>query len=92
MTIVWVVFGYSLAFGGRDGFLDELYVELPYRGHGIGTAALKAVIAQADAMHLRAVHLEVARLSTTAKSLYLAHGFEDRERYHLMSLTFSAQH
>ncbi len=28
--------GYSLEFHGRDSFLDELFIQSPYRGHGFG--------------------------------------------------------
>ena len=32
--------GYSLEYGGRDAFIDEVYIRSSYRGRGIGTAAL----------------------------------------------------
>src|SRR5690242_1648322 len=35
-----VCFGYSLEFGGRDAFIDELFVVAEHRGRGIGRWAV----------------------------------------------------
>lgn len=81
-----LAFGFSLEFGGRDAFLDELFVAKGFRGQGIGRAALEAVCAWARREQLGALHLEVERDNTAAKALYIQTGFEDRSHYHLMSL------
>ena len=36
-----VTFGFSVEFGGRDAFVDELYVADAARGQGLGSAALQ---------------------------------------------------
>ena len=81
-----IAFGFSLEFGGRDAFLDELFITQACRGQGIGSAALSAVCAWAHQERLCALHLEVERDNTAAKALYTRTGFEDRSRYNLMSL------
>jgi GNAT superfamily N-acetyltransferase len=81
-----LAFGFSLEFGGRDAFLDELFIMEPFRGQGIGTAALTAVCAWARHDGLCALHLEVERDNKAAKALYTQSGFEDRSHYNLMSL------
>jgi len=81
-----IAFGFSLEFGGRDAFLDELFILDACRGQGIGSATLSAVCAWARHEGLCALHLEVERDNTAAKALYIRTGFEDRSRYNLMSL------
>ncbi|HEX8355566.1 MAG TPA: GNAT family N-acetyltransferase, partial [Pyrinomonadaceae bacterium] len=36
-----LTFGFSLEFGGRDAFVDELFVREEFRGRGAGAAALR---------------------------------------------------
>ena len=81
-----LAFGFSLEFGGRDAFLDELFIADTFRGQGIGSAALAAVCAWARQELLCALHLEVERDNKAAKTLYTQSGFEDRSHYNLMSL------
>ena len=81
-----MAFGFSLEFGGRDAFLDEVFVRKEFRGQGIGSAALTAVCAWARREGLCALHLEVERDNKAAKALYSRAGFEDRSHYNLMSL------
>src|SRR3712207_1345305 len=42
---VLLTFGYSIEYGGRDAFVDELVVDASFRGRGLGTAALEFVAA-----------------------------------------------
>ena len=37
-------FGYSIEFGGRDAFVDELFIEPAARGHGLGSRVLAALL------------------------------------------------
>ena len=52
-------FGYSVEFGGRDAFVDDLYVAAPLRAKGFGRQMMErlAEIARAEGGH--ALHLEV---------------------------------
>jgi GNAT superfamily N-acetyltransferase len=82
---VVLTFGYSLEFGGRDAFVDELYIQESYRGQGIGAKALAFVEDAARSMGIRALHLEVEGGNRKAQRFCQSQGFEDRENFHLMS-------
>ena len=77
--------GYSVEFAGREAFIDELYLHEPYRGRGIGRAAIEEVVRHAAALGVRAIHLEVAQGNATAQRFYSAMGFAPRSRYFLMT-------
>ena len=81
---VALCFGYSIEFGGRDAFIDEIYVAPSHRGRGIGRMALERLDAHAVALGVRALHLEVDHRNPAAR-LYERVGFRTRERYRLMS-------
>jgi len=78
--------GYSIEFRGRDAFLDEFFIQPPWRGQGIGSAVLREVIAWAAGEGIRAVHLEVARDNHHARATYEKLGFVSRPQFHMMSL------
>ena len=83
-----VTFGWSVEFGGLDGFIDEIYVRPGVRGRGIGTETLQALPrALADA-GLKAIHLEVDRQDEKTQKLYERAGFRSRARYMIMSKSF----
>lgn len=75
--------GYSLEFGGRDAFVDEIYIRSDWRGQGIGTKALQFMIIVCRSLGVQALHLEVSR-NNAAKRLYEKVGFAERE-YYLMT-------
>jgi GNAT superfamily N-acetyltransferase len=77
--------GYTIEFGGPDAFLDEFFVLSEFRGRGIGREVLERVKEEAKSFGIRALHLEVARDNTRARTLYSELGFEAREKYVLMS-------
>ena len=78
-----LTFGYSLELGGRDAFIDELYLLADWRGRGYGTRMIEMALAAAEEAGVVAVHLEVAPENEGAESLYARLGFEMR-RYRLM--------
>ena len=80
--------GYSIEFGGFDGFVDEFYLEPEFRGRGIGEIVLDRVDQMARQLDIRALHLEVARDNRRARRLYREAGFEAREKYVLMTREF----
>ncbi len=82
---ICLCFGYSLEFAGRDAFIDELYIVEEFRGRGLGRAMLAAVMQQATALKIAALHLEVASDNTRLTAFYRALGFEPRHRYNLLS-------
>lgn len=80
-----VTFGWSVEFGGMDGFIDEIYLRPAVRGRGMASEVLAALPrALADA-GVTALHLEVNRQDDRLIRLYQRAGFTPRERYMLMS-------
>lgn len=71
--------GYSMEFGGRSAFLDDLFIRAPFRGRGLGKAALATLRAECEALGVRVVHLEAARDNNTAQGLYRKAGFTGRD-------------
>jgi len=84
-TVGYVVLslGFSLESGGRDGFIDELYIAPAMRNRGIGTQVLALVEREAGTHGLKRLYLEVAH-GNPAAALYRRAGFTDHRR-HLMS-------
>jgi ribosomal protein S18 acetylase RimI-like enzyme len=75
-----LTFGWSLEWGGRDAFVDEIFVEEAARGRGVGRAALRALAVEAERLGVRALHLEVETANETAQALYRSEGFAGHER------------
>jgi ribosomal protein S18 acetylase RimI-like enzyme len=75
-----VTLGYSLEYGGRDGFLDEIVVRPEWRGRGVGGALLAAAEAFCRRRGLRALHLEVEKHRQAAIGFYRKAGFGSRGR------------
>ncbi len=82
---VALCFGYSIEFGGRDAFIDELFIVPSHRGRGIGRTAMTLLLDMATSLNVRAVHLEVQPGNEAARRLYQSLGFEARDRYLLMT-------
>ncbi|HJY80185.1 MAG TPA: GNAT family N-acetyltransferase, partial [Candidatus Binatia bacterium] len=72
--------GYSLEYGGRDAFIDEVYIRASHRGRGIGQSALAFVEDVCRSLGVRVLHLEVERANTSAYGLYRKVGFVDHDR------------
>lgn len=81
-TIGYIVvgLGFSVEFGGVDGFLDEFYVEPVYRGRGIGTAAMTELGKLARKWKVKALHLETMPTNDRAARLYARLGYKVSER------------
>lgn len=82
---VVLTLGYSIEHGGRDGFIDDLYLIPAARGAGIGAAALDFALEQARELGIRTLHLEVDAANDLANALYRSRGFAENGR-RLMSL------
>lgn len=82
---VALCFGYSIEFRGRDSFVDEFFLVESARGRGLGSRVLEQVKAEARALGIAALHLEVARDNARARRLYEKWGFDAREQFTLMS-------
>lgn len=75
-----VTLGFSIEAGGRDAFLDEIYLEPAARGRGIGTRALQFVESECLELGVQRLCLEVER-HNPAKALYERAGFRDHQRF-----------
>lgn len=80
--------GYSIEHGGRDGFVDDLYLIPSARGTGMGAAVLEFALDQARRLGIVTLHLEVDPRNERAMSLYRSRGFVENGR-RLMSLRLS---
>jgi ribosomal protein S18 acetylase RimI-like enzyme len=75
-----VPFGFSLEFGGREAFVDELFVRSDFRGKGVGSGAIAHAIEECRGLGIRALRLEVTGSNARAHALYTRLGFEDLGR------------
>ncbi len=72
--------GFSLEFGGRSAFLDELYVEPASRGRGIGAVALRLLQEKSRELGARSLALEISLDNAGAECLYRREGFTSNGR------------
>jgi len=72
--------GYSVEYGGRDGFIDDLYLVPAARGRGLGGKVLEFALASAAALGIGTLHLEVEAGNEPATRLYRSAGFEETGR------------
>lgn len=84
VAYIVMTFGYCLELGGRDAFVDELYVAPSHRRRGVGRALLRAGIDLATREGATTVHLEVAAADEGKLRLYADEGFVSRP-YPLMT-------
>jgi GNAT superfamily N-acetyltransferase len=79
-----VTHGYSLEFGGRDAFVDEVYMIPEMRGRGLGALALGIAEEHCRRNGIGALHLEVEHANPRARALYERSGYKAHDR-HLMT-------
>lgn len=72
--------GFSVEYGGRDGFIDELHLTEKFRGRGLGRAVMDFAERAAKEAGIRYLHLEVELHNERARRLYDARGYEDSGR------------
>jgi ribosomal protein S18 acetylase RimI-like enzyme len=77
---VVLTLGYSIEYGGRDGFIDDLYLVPDARGRGWGRMIVDFALAEAARLGIRVLHLEVEANNDRASSLYRLAGFEETGR------------
>lgn len=82
---VIISFGWSVEFGGMDGFIDEIYIRPAVRGRGIATEVLTELPKALAEAGLTALHLEVDHHNKAAQRLYQRTGFVARDSNMLMS-------
>lgn len=82
--VVLANFNWSLKFGGRALWIEELYVTPDFRRLGIGHALVDLVIEFAEEHGFRGIDIEAYRGNTPASILYRTMGFHrlGRERFY----------
>lgn len=77
---VVITLGYSAEYGGRDGFVDDLYLVPKARGRGLGRELLDFALLEASRLGIGTLHLEVEAANEAATRLYRSAGFEETGR------------
>lgn len=72
-----LTYGFSFEFGGREAFVDELFVREEARGAGIGSEAIRFAVDECRREGIAAIRLEVTPKNPRALKLYLGLGFRD---------------
>jgi ribosomal protein S18 acetylase RimI-like enzyme len=75
---VVITYDYGLESGGREAFIDELYLKTDYRGQGIGRKTIVFLEQFCASVGVRTLLLGVEPENTEAQAFYQAVGFEDR--------------
>lgn len=75
-----IVFTWTLEYGGKTAWLEELYVLPEWRNAGIGAQLLDAVIVGAKNLGCKAIDLEVEEEHQRAENLYQRKGFHPLSR------------
>ena len=84
-----LAFGFSFEYGGRDAFIDELFLKPEYRQQGVGTLAMDFIEVQALKLGIKVVHLELEQHTEGGAKLYRQKGFKHNDRF-LLSKKISA--
>lgn len=77
---VYLAFYFSIEFGGRTAFIDELFILPSDRGQGIGSQVIHLVEQKCRELKFKAIHLESERTNEGATKLYSKLGFVDYDR------------
>ena len=82
LTVGYLVlsFDFSLEYGGKNAWIDELFIRPEFRGKGIGSEALDFAARTAGEAGAKVLHLEVNR-GNPAIDLYRRNGFKDHDRF-----------
>ncbi len=72
--------GYSIEVGGRDAFLDELFIEPWAQSQGLGTQAIAFAERLCSQLDVKRLRLEVEHDNPRARALYESLGFTPHAR------------
>ncbi|GAB4228924.1 MAG: hypothetical protein Tsb0034_00330 [Ekhidna sp.] len=75
-----LTFGYSFEYGGRDAFIDELFLKEEFRNRGIGGLILESVDFFARKHGVKAIHLEMEKENLIENKLCVKSGFKSNDR------------
>jgi GNAT superfamily N-acetyltransferase len=80
---VVVTFCYTMTYGGLSAVVDDLFVQRPFRGMGLGKAALAEVRHFCASNGFRSIHVETGRDNAPALAVYRRTGFLETDHAHL---------
>jgi len=78
---VVLTFQYGLEVGGRETFVDELFIKEPHRGRGLGRRTFQFLDEFCRQNHILAIHLAVELHNERARRFYESIGFGPPRRY-----------
>ncbi|HEY8259283.1 MAG TPA: GNAT family N-acetyltransferase [Gemmatimonadales bacterium] len=84
-----LTFCYSMEYGGRSAFVDDLFVRPTLRNRGVARTLVRHARAVCEKLGVRAMHLEVSRMNGPAQTVYRAVGFDSTDR-ELLTLALAA--
>ena len=71
---------YNMEYGGLSAVVDDLFVRRPFRGAGLGTAALLELRTLCIALGVRGMHVETGKNNVAAQAVYKRAGFIKTDR------------
>jgi GNAT superfamily N-acetyltransferase len=74
-----LTWGWGLESGGREGLLDEIFIDRGRRGDGLGGRLLEHVITAARVAGCRTFFLETERPNDAARRLYRRYGLVEED-------------
>ncbi|RYZ78496.1 MAG: GNAT family N-acetyltransferase [Proteobacteria bacterium] len=77
---VVIAYGFSFEFGGREAFVDEVFVSQEYRGQGLGSSLIRHAIEHSKSIGIQGVRLETTPTNAGALRLYERLGFKNLGR------------
>jgi GNAT superfamily N-acetyltransferase len=75
-----LTFRHSMEFGGRDAFIDDLFVRKASRRQGLGRAVVGSLVGACGRLGILALHVETSGENRAAVALYESFGMRDRKR------------
>lgn len=84
---VLVTFGWSVAYGGPEGWVDEVFIRPSVRRRGIGTEVLHAIAVSLAGGGVRALHARLGDTDADAQRFCQRAGFEARSGLMVMTDT-----
>jgi GNAT superfamily N-acetyltransferase len=80
---VVVTLCYSMNYGGLTAIVDDFFIQRPFRGAGLGKAAIAEVRSFCLSRGVRAIQVETGRDSAPALAVYRHAGFVQTDHLHL---------
>ncbi len=75
-----LTFKFAMESGSTDAFIDDIFVEPPFRRRGIGSALILKAVGEARRNGVGALHVETGADDNQAQAFYLKCGLQNRAR------------